>query len=94
MLVAVIGGTGHVGPAIVELLIEDGEVAEETYEARDVSDGEPFREYYRKLYDSIVNGKELLVKPEEGRDAIKVLYLALESSRTGRPIPWREITDG
>ena len=86
--------TNEMGRTHVKYSKENGQVAEKTYEARDIADREPFRQYYRRLYRSIVNGEELLVKPEEARDAIKVLHLALESSATGRPVPWRKAIDG
>ena len=81
--------TNEMGKTIVSCKDKDGQVAAENYDARDCSDREPFREYYRRVYDSIVNGKDVFVKAEEGRDAIKVLWLAFESLRTGAVIPWK-----
>lgn len=42
--------------------------------------------FYEGLYKSITEGKELDVKPEEVRDAMKVLFAALESSQTGESV--------
>lgn len=42
--------------------------------------------FYDNIYDAIVNGKELLVKPEESRDVIKVLDCCLQSNKENRTI--------
>jgi scyllo-inositol 2-dehydrogenase (NADP+) len=38
-----------------------------------------YHEFYNLLYDSIVNGKELAVKPEESLNGIKIIKAAYES---------------
>ncbi len=45
------------------------------------------REYYDYLYESLVNGAELLVKPEQARNAIRVLELIAESAMKEATIP-------
>lgn len=42
--------------------------------------------FYDNIYDAIVNGKELFVKPEESRDVIKVLDCCLQSNNENRTI--------
>lgn len=37
--------------------------------------------FYRNLYEAIREGKELIVKPEESRDGLRVMELAVESAR-------------
>jgi predicted dehydrogenase len=38
-----------------------------------------YQEFYNLLYESIVNGKELAVKPEESLSGIKIIRAAYES---------------
>ncbi|RKD89922.1 Gfo/Idh/MocA family oxidoreductase [Mangrovibacterium diazotrophicum] len=42
--------------------------------------------FYKNLYEAIVNGADLLVKPEESRDCLKVLEACLLSDREQRTI--------
>ncbi len=42
--------------------------------------------FYDNVYDVIRNGKELLVKPEESRDGIKIIEACMESNRLRRAI--------
>jgi predicted dehydrogenase len=44
------------------------------------------KDYYDFLYDSIVHGKPLLVKPEEARNAIRCIELMEESAKKGATI--------
>ena len=37
--------------------------------------------FYRNLYEAIREGKELMVKPEESRDGLRVMKLAVESAK-------------
>jgi len=37
--------------------------------------------FYRNLYEAIREGKELIVKPEESRDGLRVMELAVESAK-------------
>jgi scyllo-inositol 2-dehydrogenase (NADP+) len=39
-----------------------------------------YQEFYNQLYDTIVNGKELTVKPEESLNGIRIIKAAYESS--------------
>ncbi|GAB3832104.1 Gfo/Idh/MocA family oxidoreductase [Hymenobacter jeollabukensis] len=47
-----------------------------------------FGEFYHNLHDVITAGKELIVKPEEARNVIRVIELAEQSSREKRTIPF------
>lgn len=42
--------------------------------------------FYENIYDAIVHGKELLVKPEESHDVIKILDCCLQSNRKNRTV--------
>ena len=42
--------------------------------------------YYDYLYESLANGKSLLVRPEEARNAIRVLELIEQSARENRTV--------
>jgi predicted dehydrogenase len=42
--------------------------------------------FYENVYDAIVNGAELCVKPERGGDVIRIIERALQSSREGRTV--------
>lgn len=46
------------------------------------------RGYYENVVDAIRGKAELLVKPEQSRDAIRVIELARKSHETGMTIPW------
>ena len=37
--------------------------------------------FYENVYEVIANGKELAVKPEEAMNTIRIIELAMESSR-------------
>ncbi len=45
-----------------------------------------YQEYYENIHDAIVDKKELIVKPEEARDIIKIIELAFRSSREKRAV--------
>ena len=47
--------------------------------------------YYDYLYDSLSRGAPLLVKPEEARNAIRLLELLEESAKANRTIPARNM---
>jgi predicted dehydrogenase len=38
--------------------------------------------FYENVYDAIVNGKELAVKPEEALNTTRIIEAAIESGRT------------
>jgi predicted dehydrogenase len=40
------------------------------------------------VVDAIRGEKEAVVKPEESRDGIRVIELAMESARTGKTVEW------
>jgi len=48
-----------------------------------------WREYYRNIASVLLHGEELLVKPEQARDAISVIECCLQSAETGTPIALR-----
>ena len=45
-----------------------------------------YRPFYDNLHEAIVEGAELLVKPQEARNTTRVIELALESSRLGQTL--------
>lgn len=47
-----------------------------------------YRQFYKNLYEAISGKEELFVKPEEARDVIKVIELAMQSQEEGRKIPF------
>jgi predicted dehydrogenase len=46
--------------------------------------------FYDNLFEAIRNGQPLAVKPQEARNAIRILELAVESNRLGRTSLWSE----
>jgi len=46
-----------------------------------------YADYYRDVVKAI-RGGEVVVKPEESRNGLRVIELALESERTGRSVPF------
>jgi predicted dehydrogenase len=46
-----------------------------------------FGEYYTDLYDTLIDGKPLKVKPEHGFNTIRLIELAMESNRQKRTLP-------
>jgi predicted dehydrogenase len=45
-----------------------------------------YQSFYKNIYDVIAKGQELIVKPEEARNTIRIIELALESNRQKRSI--------
>ncbi|HUX85207.1 MAG TPA: Gfo/Idh/MocA family oxidoreductase, partial [Chitinophagaceae bacterium] len=45
-----------------------------------------FGDYYRDLRETIMEGKPLQVRPEDGYNTIRVIELAMESHRLGKSI--------
>ena len=45
-----------------------------------------YTSYFQNVYDCIVHQADLAVKPEEARNAIRLIELALQSSREQRPV--------
>ncbi|SEO75514.1 oxidoreductase [Paenibacillus sp. OV219] len=46
-----------------------------------------YADYYRNVYEHIIGQAELNVKPEEARNAVRIIELALQSSEEGRKLP-------
>lgn len=46
--------------------------------------------FYDNVYDVLVNGQEMAVKPEEARDTIRVIELAFESSKANKKIEFQK----
>ncbi|AZN38274.1 oxidoreductase [Paenibacillus albus] len=46
-----------------------------------------YADYYNNVYESIIGQAELEVKPEQARNAIRIIELALQSSEEGRKLP-------
>jgi scyllo-inositol 2-dehydrogenase (NADP+) len=66
-----------------------------TIETRNGSEGLPekvetlpgrYQAFYEGLYEAIVNETEPVVKPEQARDVIRIIELAIESSREGKTV--------
>ena len=47
-----------------------------------------YRAFYYNIYSAIVNGDELIVKPEEARNAIKTIELAIQSNLEKRTLEY------
>ena len=47
-----------------------------------------YRQYYRSVYESIVKGKELKVKGQEARNALRIIELAFESNDKKCIVHW------
>ncbi len=45
-----------------------------------------YQSFYENVYDAIVNGAALVVTPEQARDVVRIIELAMESSREGRTV--------
>lgn len=45
-------------------------------------------DYYRDVVAAIREEKDLVVKPEQSRDGIRMIELAMESAKKGITIPW------
>ena len=45
-----------------------------------------YQKFYENVYDAIIHKKEIAVKPEEARNVIRVIELALQSSKEKRTI--------
>ncbi|OUS76200.1 oxidoreductase [Paenibacillus sp. MY03] len=45
-----------------------------------------YEQYYQNVYDHIVHGAELIVKPEDAQAAVRLIELAQESSESGKTI--------
>ena len=43
-----------------------------------------YQRFYKNVYDVIVNGSEMSIKPEEAAQVINLIEMAFESNRTGR----------
>jgi predicted dehydrogenase len=52
-----------------------------------------FGAYYADLYESLVHGRPLKVKPEHGYNTIRMIELATESSRTGCRVACRDLME-
>lgn len=46
-----------------------------------------WRDYYRNIAAALNEGAELMVKPEEAREVIRIVELSVQSAETGQPVP-------
>ncbi|HZG55986.1 oxidoreductase [Paenibacillus sp.] len=53
-----------------------------------------YANFYRNVYEHIVGGADLAVKPEEARDAVRLVELAMRSSEEGRTIRVKDEWEG
>lgn len=51
--------------------------------------GGSYAEFYTNLYDAIVHGKELAIKPEEAMNTIRIIECAMESSRFRKVVEYQ-----
>jgi scyllo-inositol 2-dehydrogenase (NADP+) len=78
-----------------------GQESQEIWGTLDVlEDSEPieseigdYRKFYQNIYEAITNKAELEVKPEQARDVINVIELAMKSSAEKRVISFSESVD-
>ena len=49
-----------------------------------------YRKFYENVYQVISGNEELLVKPEEARDVIKIIELAVQSNSEKRRIKFEQ----
>jgi len=49
-----------------------------------------YMDYYRDVVAAIKGEKEVAVKPEESRNGIRVIELAMESAKKGVTVPWSD----
>ena len=47
-----------------------------------------YMDYYRDVVATIRGEKDLVVKPEQSRDGIRIIELARESAEKGVTMPW------
>ncbi len=52
-----------------------------------------YRKFYQNIYDAITKNAELQVKPEQAREVIRVIELAIQSSKEKRVVGFRESVD-
>lgn len=45
-------------------------------------------DYYRDVVEAIRGEKDVVVKPEQSRDGIRIIELAMEAAKKGITIPW------
>jgi len=45
-------------------------------------------DFYQHLFMALTRGTAVPVSPEDARDAIKIIWLAVESAKTGRVVDW------
>jgi len=57
-------------------------------EIRGYSDQDPHIDFYQHLYAAIAGREPVPASPEDARDAIQVIWLAIESAQTGRVMNW------
>lgn len=67
----------------------DGKIIKEVYPSLQGS----YTDYYRDLYNTIVNGKPVKQKPEHGYNTIRIIQLALQSNQEKRTIPCTDLID-
>ena len=58
------------------------------WEIHGYTEQDAHNEFYQHLYIAITGGGPIPAPAEDARDAIKVIWLAIESARTGKVIDW------
>jgi scyllo-inositol 2-dehydrogenase (NADP+) len=51
-----------------------------------VSEPGRYQDYFQNVYDAIAEGKELIVKPDQARQTIRIIELAFQSNREKRTV--------
>ncbi|SET27706.1 Predicted dehydrogenase [Natronincola peptidivorans] len=64
------------------------EVSDSHFRGKVESNKGDYRELYRNVYKAIIGEEVLQVKPQEARDTIKIIELALKSNKEKRTIPF------
>ena len=49
-----------------------------------------YQDYFQNVYDAIAEGKELIVKPDQARQTIRIIELAFQSSREKKTVGYSE----
>lgn len=58
------------------------------WEVYGYTDQDAYREFYQHLYVAIARREPVPASPEDARDAIQVIWLAIESARAGQVVNW------
>jgi len=66
------------------------DTSESRFSGTITSKSDSYMDYYHDLVAAIRGEKELVIKPEESRNVIRIIELARESAEKGVTLPWSE----